>query len=161
MPAAQRKVSIGEVRFTLPFGRTITIAARSGRESPANSASSCATGVGAERPVAGHDERQREFRDGSDRSTLPKSKKRLWGRSKRRAPNARAAGTSAFRGNAGVPGNEAPGNVSVPGNERPGERGRRRTRQDQISRWALGPVKLRSKDSAPNEENLFLLPDRL
>jgi hypothetical protein len=25
---------------------------------------------------------------------------------------------------------------------------------------ALGPVKLRSKDSAPNEENLFLLPDR-
>jgi hypothetical protein len=24
----------------------------------------------------------------------------------------------------------------------------------------LGPVKLRSKDSAPNEENLFLLPDR-
>ncbi|CAN0502856.1 unnamed protein product, partial [Phaeothamnion confervicola] len=24
----------------------------------------------------------------------------------------------------------------------------------------LGPVKLRSKDSAPNEESLFLLPDR-
>jgi hypothetical protein len=24
----------------------------------------------------------------------------------------------------------------------------------------FGPVKLRSKDSAPNEENLFLLPDR-
>ena len=160
MPAAQAFPGGREVWFTLPFGRTITIAARSGRESPANSASSCATGVGAERPVAGHDERQREFRDGSDRSTLPKSKKRLWGRSKRRAPNARAAGTSALRGNAGVPGNEAPGNVSVPGNERPGE-GRRRTRQDQISRWALGPVKLRSKDSAPNEENLFLLPDRL
>src|SRR6476646_8439622 len=28
------------------------------------------------------------------------------------------------------------------------------------SNRALGPVKLRSKDSAPNEENPFLLPDR-
>jgi hypothetical protein len=42
-----------------------------------------------------------------------------------------------------------------------GERGRRRTRQDQISLGAQGPVKLRSSwRSAPNEENLFLLPDR-
>jgi hypothetical protein len=42
-----------------------------------------------------------------------------------------------------------------------GERGRRRTRQDQISRGALRPpVKLRIIGSAPNEENLFLLPDR-
>jgi hypothetical protein len=40
------------------------------------------------------------------------------------------------------------------------ERGRRRTRQDQISAGPEGPVKLRSKSSAPNEENLFLLPDR-
>jgi len=41
------------------------------------------------------------------------------------------------------------------------ERGRRRTRQDQISlglkdrRWNCG-----ARRSAPNEENLFLLPDR-
>jgi hypothetical protein len=40
------------------------------------------------------------------------------------------------------------------------ERGRRRTRQDQISLEALRPVKLRTERSAPNEENLFLLPDR-
>jgi hypothetical protein len=41
------------------------------------------------------------------------------------------------------------------------ERGRRRTRQDQISLggfWA--PVKLRTLGSAPNEESLFLLLDR-
>ncbi|THD56758.1 MAG: hypothetical protein E8A46_02635 [Bradyrhizobium sp.] len=41
------------------------------------------------------------------------------------------------------------------------ERGRRRTRQDQISLGARGPAKLRILGSAPNEENLFLLPDRL
>jgi hypothetical protein len=41
------------------------------------------------------------------------------------------------------------------------ERGRRRTRQDQISLGARGPAKLRILRSAPNEENLFLLPDRL
>jgi hypothetical protein len=40
------------------------------------------------------------------------------------------------------------------------ERGRRRTRQDQISLGARGPAKLRILGSAPNEENLFLLPDR-
>lgn len=47
------------------------------------------------------------------------------------------------------------------------ERGRRRTRQDQISLKAQNqlealrpPVKLRIMRSAPNEENLFLLPDR-
>ena len=53
------------------------------------------------------------------------------------------------------------GTRGAPGNEdRSGERGRRRTRQDQISAGPCGPVKLRSKDSAPNEESLFLLPDR-
>ena len=41
------------------------------------------------------------------------------------------------------------------------ERGRRRTRQDQISIRALARKKLRTGRSAPNEENLFLLPDRL
>jgi hypothetical protein len=41
-----------------------------------------------------------------------------------------------------------------------GERGRRRTRQDQISLRQRSPVKLRTSRSAPNEENLFLLPDR-
>jgi hypothetical protein len=40
------------------------------------------------------------------------------------------------------------------------ERGRRRTRQDQISLGQRLPVKLRISGSAPNEENLFLLPDR-
>ena len=40
------------------------------------------------------------------------------------------------------------------------ERGRRRTRQDQISLGQRLPVKLRISRSAPNEENLFLLPDR-
>jgi hypothetical protein len=40
------------------------------------------------------------------------------------------------------------------------ERGRRRTRQDQISTGVRAPVKLRTSRSAPNEENLFLLPDR-
>jgi hypothetical protein len=40
------------------------------------------------------------------------------------------------------------------------ERGRRRTRQDQISLGQKIPVKLRIRGSAPNEENLFLLPDR-
>ena len=45
--------------------------------------------------------------------------------------------------------------------ESSGERGRRRTRQDQISLRALAPVKLRTLGrSAPNEENSFLLPDR-
>src|SRR5277367_2473588 len=41
------------------------------------------------------------------------------------------------------------------------ERGRRRTRQDQISRGAVAPVKLRTQGIRTNEENLFLLPDRL
>ncbi|MDP3077465.1 hypothetical protein, partial [Bradyrhizobium sp.] len=47
-----------------------------------------------------------------------------------------------------------------------GERGRRRTRQDQISLWTQDhsgfepPVKLRIMRSAPNEETLFLLPNR-
>ena len=41
------------------------------------------------------------------------------------------------------------------------ERGRRRTRQDQISLGQRPPVKLRTSRSAPNEENLFLLPDRI
>jgi hypothetical protein len=41
-----------------------------------------------------------------------------------------------------------------------GERGRRRTRQDQISLRALGPDEIADQRSAPNEENLFLLPDR-
>ena len=45
------------------------------------------------------------------------------------------------------------------------ERGRRRTRQDQISRkfqnrWASRPGEIADHGSAPNEENLFLLPDR-
>jgi hypothetical protein len=40
------------------------------------------------------------------------------------------------------------------------ERGRRRTRQDQISRGAVTPVKLRTQGIRTNEENLFLLPDR-
>ena len=43
---------------------------------------------------------------------------------------------------------------------RHGKRGRRRTRQDQISLGQRLPVKLRISRSAPNEENLFLLPDR-
>jgi hypothetical protein len=30
MPAAQQEVEIGEIRFTLPFGETITIAANVG-----------------------------------------------------------------------------------------------------------------------------------
>jgi len=81
-----------------------------------------------------------------------------------KAPGAKCAGS----GNKRVPGERrrprerGSGECERPRERgRPGERGRRRTRQDQISRWALGPVKLRSKDSAPNEENLFLLPDRL
>ena len=41
------------------------------------------------------------------------------------------------------------------------ERGRRRTRQDQISRWAWRPGEIAELErSAPNEENQFLLPDR-
>jgi hypothetical protein len=41
------------------------------------------------------------------------------------------------------------------------ERGRRRTRQDQISREAWRPGEIAELGrSAPNEENLFLLPDR-
>ena len=42
-----------------------------------------------------------------------------------------------------------------------GERGRRRTRQDQTSRGAWRPGEIAELGrSAPNEENLFLLPDR-
>jgi hypothetical protein len=55
----------------------------------------------------------------------------------------------------------------TPGSLAPGwERGRRRTRQDQISLWNLGQVGRRTGEianhlrSAPNEENQFLLPDR-
>jgi hypothetical protein len=54
-----------------------------------------------------------------------------------------------------------PGNEGVPETKTFRERGRRRTRQDQISRKALRPVKLRTMRSAPNEENLFLLPDEI
>jgi hypothetical protein len=53
------------------------------------------------------------------------------------------------------------GGISAPAlAARHGERGRRRTRQDQISLGQRLPVKLRISRSAPNEENLFLLPDR-
>jgi hypothetical protein len=42
------------------------------------------------------------------------------------------------------------------------ERGRRRTRQDQIPSGEAVPDEIADfKRSAPNEENLFLLPDRL
>src|ERR1700693_163088 len=41
------------------------------------------------------------------------------------------------------------------------ERGRRRTRQDQISLWALRPGEIAERErSTPKEENQFLLPDR-
>src|SRR5882757_2102376 len=73
----------------------------------------------------------------------------------RMKPGAGSAGWKTFR-ETSVPGNEA-----FRKTRRSGERGRRRTRQDQISVRALGPVKLRTGRSAPNEENLFLLPDRL
>jgi len=45
VPAAQREVSIGEVRFTLPFGGTITIAATSVSSSAARSARGPTTGA--------------------------------------------------------------------------------------------------------------------
>jgi len=45
--------------------------------------------------------------------------------------------------------------------QRPWERGRRRTRQDQISSGLGGPVKLRSsRDPHRTKKNQFLLPDR-
>jgi hypothetical protein len=40
------------------------------------------------------------------------------------------------------------------------ERGRRRTRQDQISLGQKSAGEIADSRSAPNEENLFLLPDR-
>jgi hypothetical protein len=52
---------------------------------------------------------------------------------------------------------EAPGSIGAGS-----ERGRRRTRQDQISLglWIAGEI-ADPGGSAPNEENLFLLPDRV
>src|ERR1700730_1498059 len=41
------------------------------------------------------------------------------------------------------------------------ERGRRRTRQDKISRGAVTPMKLRMQGIRTNEEKPFLLPDRV
>src|SRR3977135_3029114 len=42
-----------------------------------------------------------------------------------------------------------------------GERGRRRTRQDQIAPGSKIAGEIAEQRSAPNEEKLFLLPDRL
>jgi hypothetical protein len=53
--------------------------------------------------------------------------------------------------------------ISTPGHQprQLRERGRRRTRQDQISPEAKIAGEIADLRSAPNEENLFLLPDRL
>jgi hypothetical protein len=150
MPAAQREITNREVRFTVRFGTTITIAAR-----PVP-ASSVAWGPPhaapepnqardrASRNGCGHSEvdgaadtefasdvtpgagRQRTT-DACERSMMKRGK--TW----RRTPDASAIG--ALQGNDGIPEGRTRSRR---------ERGRRRTRQDQISFRALNPgVKLR------------------
>jgi hypothetical protein len=159
MPAAQPEITNREIRFTLRFRRTITIAARSvsssctpaGRNTPRNdrvqagdrtSLSFCGhSGV--------HGEPEPEFAsDGASgaaaeaKQPTPANDQCEWGRFQGRTPDARAIG--AIRQRRTFREKDVPKNEGVPGNEyAPRERGRRRTRQDQISCRALGPVKLR------------------
>ena len=139
MPAAQGEVANREVRFTLRFRRTITIAARSVSlvaVSDTEFASNDALGATGGSETADTCERSisiggRLWRRTSDAWAIgaPRRKRRSGGQ---------RSGKESF------PGTRASANTSGPDFNR-----------------TLGPVKLRSKDSAPNEENLFLLPDRL
>ena len=155
MPAAQGEVTNREVRFTLRFRRTITIAAASVSSSfvigPAQHAAQCRSpaddrGIvrllrpireyhGAPEPKFASDDApaatggsetaeacERSIWIGGDFSAV-RLRRRLSERS----------GESGHSGRRSVPGNEYA----------PRERGRRRTRQDQISCRALGPMKLR------------------
>ena len=148
MPAAQGEVTNREVRFTLRFRTTITIAARSahhyrhrvGRNTPHHDGSRQMIGRRAasaaireftacripnSRAMTRLEQAGSETTGACERSMMSR------GRLQRPAPDARAIG--AFRGT-----------KTFRGTRRSrGERGRRRTRQDQISCRALGPVKLR------------------
>jgi len=76
--------------------------------------------------------------------------------------NARQDQRRSEQGSKDLEGSKAPGVKKARQPERKPFRGTRASANTSgpDSNRALGPVKLRSKDSAPNEENPFLLPDR-
>jgi hypothetical protein len=134
MPAAQREVAIGEIRFTLPFGGTITIAA--------TSATSSTRREGAmRRPVTGPEGRRTwrtGWSEGVPKSVDPADNQNEIGKAR---AGRQLRGLSEQRS----------GELDLPGKHRVSrERGRRRTRQDQISIRALGPVKLRISLGGPH-----------
>jgi hypothetical protein len=134
VPVPQRQVVNREVRFTVPFGRTITIAPTSRRSSSAKWRDPAFPRIG--------DGRLRKVTRATNRpadQTAPclPTRRNQFGRDeagrRRRGPRSQPSR-----------GMKHPGREECSrGRKRPGERGRRRTRQDQISRRALGPVKLR------------------
>jgi hypothetical protein len=159
MPAAQGEVTNHEVRFTLRFGRTITIAATSVSSSfvigPAQHAAQCRVpaddraSCGFCDPFGNITARRnpnsramtRRRQQAEAKPPKPANDRYGLGRFQRRTPEASAIG--ALRRKRAFREEERSGNRSVPGNEyAPRERGRRRTRQDQISCRALGPVKI-------------------
>ena len=123
MPVPQRQVVNREVRFTVPFGRTITIAPTSRRSRKVTRAKTRP----ADQTIRCLPTRRNQF--GRDEA----------GRRRRGLGNQPSRGMT------------HPGKEGCSGERRcsgetktfPRERGRRRTRQDQISWRALGPVKLR------------------
>jgi hypothetical protein len=147
MTVPQRQVRIREVWFTLRFGRTITIATSCALRASTN-ARKRRIGI-AKVPLI--DSPSATFNTPWRMTTTVRCPDGTGGDQDRRvkdlemlkcpAPKARLSKRSGeqetFRGT------RASANTSGP---------------DFIR--ALGPVKLRSKDSAPNEENPFLLPDR-
>jgi hypothetical protein len=159
MPAAQGEVTNREVRFTLRFRRTITIAAASVSSSfvigPAQHAAQCRVPAD-DRASCGFcdpfgnitarrnpNSRAMTRRRQQAEAKPPKPANDRWiggdfsaGRLRRRLSE--RSGESGHSGRRSVPGTRA-----FRGRVRPRERGRRRTRQDQISCRALGPVKLR------------------
>ena len=149
----QRQVRIREVRFTLPFRTTITIT--TSRSWHASTTRRRTDPILQKVPVTDFVEARRpEFRFRRARTTAGKrpgkagairtgKHKDLERSKKRRAPKARQMERETSGERETFRGTRASANTSG----------------SDFSR-ALGPVKLRSKDSAPNEENLFLLPDR-
>ena len=160
MPAAQGEVTNHEVRFTLRFRRTITIAAASVSSSfvigPAQHAAQC-RGPADDRGIVRLLRPIREYHGAPEpkfasddapaatggSETAEACERSIWiagdfsaGRLRRRLRSAPAK--------AGIPGGGAFREQGRSGEEYAlRERGRRRTRQDQISCRALGPVKLR------------------
>jgi hypothetical protein len=156
MPAAQGEVTNREVRFTLRFRRTITIAARSASSSFVTGAAATAVAQSL-RPFGSPRrggyrirERRRAWNNRRKRNNRRLRTMMKRGRPWRRTPDASAIGTlrrkRAFRGNEDVPENEG-----VPGTIAFRERGRRRTRQDQISCRAFGPTEIAGRKDTRTE----------